>query len=107
MNLNDPFGRVQTKRQKEYESLCLSLKEVGLTNLADAEALLEKLRRRCIWGLAIITPVALLLALALPELRVFFLACGVLVAFWLIKTTTDSQKYVKRYIQEELVDHSE
>ena len=107
MNLNDPFGRMQSKHQKDYESLRLSLKEVGLNNIADAQALLDKLQRRGIWGLAIITPVTLLLALVLAELRFFILACGVLAAFWLIKTTLNSQKYVNRYIREELGGQTE
>lgn len=107
MNLNDPFGRMQSKRQKDYESLRLSLKEVGLSNLVDAQTLLEKLRRRGIRGLAVLTPATLLLALALPELRVFILACGALAAFWLIKTTLNSQEYVKRYMREELGGHTE
>ena len=107
MNLNDPFGRLQSKRQKDYESLCLTLQEAGLTNRAQTEALLEKLRRRGRWGLAVIVPVALLLALALPELRVFVLMCGALAAFWLIKTVLNSQEYVKRYMREELAEHDE
>ncbi len=105
MNLNDPFGRMQSKHQRNYESLCLSLKKVGLTNRADAEALREKLRRRGIRGLAIIVPATLLLALA--ELRFFVLACGVLLIFWLGKTTLRSQEYVKRYIREELANQDE
>ncbi len=107
MNINDPFGRLQSKHQRNYESLCVSLQEAGLTNRAEAEALMERLRRRGSWGLAIIVPVALLLALALPELRVFVLACGVLAVFWLVKTLKNSQDYIKRYIREELVDPGE
>ena len=106
MNINDPFGRIESRRQKEYESLRLSLQEAGLTSRADAQALLEKLRRRGSWGLAVIVPVALLLALALPGLRAFVLACGVLAVFWLVKTVLKSQEYVKRYIREELGEHS-
>jgi len=107
MNLNDPFGRIQSRRQKEYDSLRLSLQEAGLTNRADAEALMEKLQRRGIKGLAVITPVSLLLALELPELRTLVLTCGVLAAFWVIKTSLNSQEYVKRYIREELGDRDE
>lgn len=107
MNLNDPFGRLQSKRQKEYESLRDSLKEVGLNNLEDAEALLEKLKRRGLMGVAIIVPAALLIALLLPGLRAFVLACGLLAIFWLVKTTLNSREYVQRYIQEELPDHKE
>jgi hypothetical protein len=87
--------------------LCLSLQKAGLTNRADAEALLEKLGRRGIWGLAIIVPATLLLALALPELRFFVLACGALLVFWLCKTILRSKEYVKRYIREELADQDE
>ncbi len=107
MNINDPFGRFQSKRRKEYESLRDSLKKLGLNNLDDAHALLEKLQRRGIWGLAIIVPVTLLLALVLPGLRAFIMTCGALAVFWLFKTTRNSREYVKRYMQEELVDHNE
>ena len=107
MNLNDPFGRMQDKHQRNYESLCLSLQKAGLTNRADAQALLKKLRRRGLWGMAIIVLVTLPLALALPELRFFVLACGALLVFWLSKTCVNSQEYVKRYIREELAEHDE
>ncbi len=107
MNINDPFGRVQSKRQKEYESLRLSLKKVGLTDLVQAEELLAKLRRRGNLGLAIIVPGTLLLALVLPELRALILACGGLALFWLFKTLQKSQDYIKRYMREELGEQSE
>lgn len=107
MNLNDPFGRMKDKHQRNYQSLCLSLQKSGLNNRADAQALLEKLRRRGIWGLAFIAALTLLLALALPELRFFFLTCGVLLAIWLSKTCLNGQDYVKRYIREELADQDE
>ena len=107
MNIKDPFGRFQSKRRKEYESLRGSLKKLGLNNLDDAHALLEKLQRRGIWGLAIIVPVTLLLALVFPGLRAFIMTCGALAVFWLFKTTQNSREYVKRYMQEELADHNE
>jgi len=102
MNINDPFGRMQDKHQRNYESLCRSLQKAGLTNKADAEALLVKLRRRGKLGLAFIVAITLLLVLALPELRLFVLACGGLLFFWLSRTSVNSQDYVKRYVREEL-----
>ena len=102
MNLNDPFGRLASKRQKEYESLRDTLKEKGLNNREDAQTLLQKLRQRGIWGVAIVVPSSLALALIFWELRAFFLICGSLGAFWVIKTVLNSQEYVKRYIREEL-----
>lgn len=107
MNINDPFGRMQNKHQRNYESLRLSLQKAGLTNQADAQDLLVKLRWRGRWGLVVIVPLTLLLALALPELRLFILAGGALLVFWLIKTILNSQEYVKRYIREELSGNDE
>ncbi len=107
MNINDPFGRIQDRRQRDYESLRLSLQEVGLTTRADGQALLKRLRRRAARGLAIIVPVTLLLALGLPELRVLILACGVLAVIWLGKTSWSSHQYVERYIREELADQGD
>jgi hypothetical protein len=102
MNLNDPFGRLESKKQKEYESLRDSLKEKGLNNREDAQALIQTLRKRGIWGVGIIVPSCMLLALIFSDLRAFILLCGGLAAFWLIKTVLNSQEYVKRYVQEEL-----
>lgn len=106
MNINDPFGRVQSKNKKEYESLRDSLKEAGVSNPDDAQDLLKKLQRRGMWGLAIIALTTLLLALVLPKLGAFVLICGAIVGIWLIKTTISSQEYIKRYIQEELSDRN-
>lgn len=107
MNINDPFGRVQEKHQRNYESLCLSLKKNGLTDRADAQALLVKLRQRGIWGLVFIVLVTLLLSLGFPELRFLVIACGLLLVFWLGKTSFSSQEYVRRYIREELAENDE
>jgi len=107
MNFNDPFGRVQRKQQRNYESLRLSLQKCNVTNRDDAQALVEKIRWRGIWGLAVIVPLFLVLALVLPQLRFLVLACGVLFVYWWRKTSTKSQEYIKRYIREELVDDEE
>ena len=102
MNINDPFGRAESRRQKEYESLCKSLKKIDINTRDDAQELLKKLQDRGKWGMIFIVPVTLLLALALPKLSVLMLICGFLAGLWLIKTTQKSQEYVKRYMQEEL-----
>jgi len=102
MNFNDPFGRMASKHQREYESLRNSLKKKGLNTPADAQALLEKLQQRGKWGLAIIFTTSLLLSLIFSDLLYFFLLCGTVAVFWLIKTTAKGQEYVNRYIREEL-----
>lgn len=104
MNINDPFGRVKDRHQRNYESLRTSLRKANLTDRADAEALLVKLHKRGRTGLVLIVVITTLLMLALPELRLFVLACGGLLVFWLGRTSINSQDYVKRYIREELTE---
>ena len=107
MNLNDPFGRMESKHQREYKSLCDSLKKMGINTPADAQALLERIQDRGKWGLAIIFTTSLLLSFIFSDLLYLFLLCGVVAVFWLLKTTTNGQKYVNRYIEEELTEASE
>ena len=107
MNINDPFGRVQSRQQKEYESLRDSLKELGVNTPEAARAILERIQRRGKTGLAIIVSATLLLALLFAKLFGFFLACGALAAFWVIKTTLRSREYVQRYMQEEIEEQNE
>ena len=102
MNFNDPFGRMVSKHQREYESLRASLKKMGINTPADAQALLERIQDRSKWGLAIIFTTSLLLSFMFPDLLYLFLLFGAVALFWLIKTTTKGREYVKRYIREEL-----
>ena len=103
MNLNDPFGRMASKHEREYDALRESFKKMGINTPVDAEALLGKLQRRGNWGLAIIFTTTLLCSLVFQELIALILLCGAVAVFWLFKTTQKSQEYVKRYIQEELL----
>ena len=102
MNLSDPFGRMQRKHQRNYESMCLMLHKADITNQEDAQILLGKIRVRGLWWLASTILLTLLLVLVLPEMRMFVLAVGVLLSFWLTKTSLNSQNYLNRYIREEL-----
>ncbi|MEH6471536.1 MAG: hypothetical protein V7752_09800 [Halopseudomonas sp.] len=107
MNINDPFGRMQAKQQRDYESLCRSLRKAGLTNQADAEQLLKNLTKRIKYGLAIIITISLILLLLLPELRIVTAAGGGLAALWLVNATRRGKEYIERYMREELADHSD
>ena len=104
MNINDPFGRMQSRRQRDYESLCRSLKKAGITNRNDAQKLVLNLHRRKRIGLMITLPLTALLALLLPELRVMVIAFGGLAVLWLVNATRKGVEFVERYIDEELAD---
>ncbi|PLX98862.1 MAG: hypothetical protein C0623_11000 [Desulfuromonas sp.] len=102
MNLNDPFGRMASKYEREYEGLRESFQKMGINTPDDAQTLQEKLQRRGNWGVAIIATLTLVLSFIFPELLFLILLCGAVAVFWLIKTTAKSLEYVKRYVREEL-----
>ncbi|MEH6628639.1 MAG: hypothetical protein V7739_19545 [Motiliproteus sp.] len=107
MNINDPFGRMQSRHERNYESLCRSLRKAGLTDKAEALKLQDNMVKRCKIGLAIIIPFTLVLAALLPELWMFTLLFGAAISTWLYNLTKRGKKYVERYIKEELADQDD
>lgn len=104
MNINDPFGRVQGRRERDYQSLCESLKKSGLINHAAAEQLRDSIDKRCKLGLMVVISFSLILAALSPQLWMFTLIIGALICLWLVNTAKRSREFVNRYIKEELVD---
>ncbi len=104
MNINDPFGRMQNRRERDYQSLCQSLRKAGLNTKADATQLRDNMAKRCKLGLGIIIPFTLVLVVLFPEQWIFTLTLGTGISAWLFNVTKRGQKYVERYIEEELDD---
>lgn len=102
MNINDPFGRLESQRKRDYESLKSSLQNIGISNRADALALKKKLHKRAMVGLAVVVPIALLLAAAFPEFLLVSLSLGALIGAWLVNTSRRGQQFVQQFIDEEL-----
>ena len=102
MNINDPFGRLESQRKRDYESLKESLISIGISNRADALDLKKKLHKRAMMGLIIVVPVALLLALIFPEFLLVSLSLGALIGAWLVNTSRRGQQFVQKFIDEEL-----
>lgn len=107
MNLKDPFGRQEKKREREYDSLRQKLPGAGVNTRADAEQLIETVGNRGKYGLMFIIALTLLLMLFIPEGRIIFGATGTLVGVWAYITSRKVQGHVQRYIQEELTPDSD
>jgi hypothetical protein len=100
MKLNDPFGRMARRREREYESLRQSLLNAGLTERAKAEELIESLKKRSKQGLWILIPLTAVAAVAFQTYAIFILAFGALLILWLTNTMRRGQEYIGRYIEE-------
>ena len=106
MNLTDPFGRMESRRQKEYESLSSTLREAGVDTKEQAEELIVDARRRRKKSIIIAAVITLILAVVFPEGRLFIIPLGTLFCFWVLKITGNGEIYIRRYIDEELSDNS-
>ncbi|WP_210394844.1 hypothetical protein [Motiliproteus sediminis] len=102
MNINDPFGRMDARQERDYQSLRHALQQAGLSDPRQAAAQLDKIRKRGIIGVCVTIPLTLILMLLIPEARVVFIALGALLVLWIINATRKGQLYLQRYINEEL-----
>ncbi|WP_260292852.1 hypothetical protein [Sedimenticola hydrogenitrophicus] len=98
MNLNDPFGRVQQKQQRSYDSLRRSLLEAGVNTRAAAESVLRDLIRRAV----VVTLITAAVLLVLPQMGAAALMLAFVILFWLLATTINGYSLVRRFIREEL-----
>ncbi|WP_207060935.1 hypothetical protein [Motiliproteus sp. SC1-56] len=102
MNLNDPFGRMAARQERDYASLSKSLKQAEITAPEQARDIQANLARRCRLALAVVLPIALAAAILLPEVRILVIALGALFTLWIVNATRKGQQFLERYIQEEL-----
>ncbi len=102
MNLNDPFGRVQQRRQSSYDSLRRSLIEAGVGTRAAAESVLKDMLRRAVVITLLVILVTMVVSLSLPQWRSAALTLAFIILFWLLVTTMNGYSLVRRYIREEL-----
>ena len=102
MNLSDPFGRMAKRQQQEYDSLSGTLREAGVTDIEQAESLIDDAKRRGKKSVTVAVLVTVILALVFPDARLVVIPLGAIFCFWVLKITTNGQKYIRRYIEEEL-----
>lgn len=102
MNLADPFGRMKTRREKEYASLRASLIEAGITTADQAEDVLNTAQNRGKWAIVVALVVTILLSAIFSEGMIVIVTLGALFCFWVYKVTSNGHRYIRRYIDEEL-----
>jgi len=100
--MNDPFGRVQQKQQRSYDSLRRSLIEAGVGTRAAAESVLKNMLQRAVVITLLVMLVTAALVLFLPQMRAAVLILAFIVLFWLLVTTLNGYSFVRRYIKEDL-----
>jgi len=102
MRLNDPFGRLERRHQQGYETMRKTLQEADIRTPQAARALAREAGRRAAAVLTLGLLCLLLLAGLAPKTAPLALAFGVFLAVWVISSTLNGRRYIRRYIEEEL-----
>jgi len=102
MKLNDPFGRLESRHQLGYESMRDTLSSSGIDTPQGAQDIIKKSKKRAMKflgvGMVLAVPTILLLPKAMPvtiSLTLFFVV-------WVVKSNMSAQRYIQRYIDEDL-----
>ncbi len=102
MKLNDPFGRLESRHQAGYESMRDTLRANGIDTPEAARETIKRSKRHGLKyigaGMAVLLPLILLLPKALPVT----LSLALFLVVWVASSTYNGQRYIQRYIDEDL-----
>jgi Flp pilus assembly protein TadB len=102
MKLNDPFGRMARRHQTGYESMRAILQNANVTTPEAAREVMRNTRIRAVKFLVVCIFLLLLAAWLLPDSFIVAVFFGCLVIAWVLTWTINGQRYVQRYIDEDL-----
>ena len=102
MKMNDPFGRIERRHQLGYETMRDNLLRGGIDSPQAAIEVIHQSKRRAfkIVGAAIV--LAGLAALWAPDAALSVLVLLLIVIIWIINSFVNGQRYIKRFIKENL-----
>lgn len=102
MKLNDPFGRMERRHQVGYEVVRDSLVRNNIGSPEAATKIIKDTKMRALRILGAAAAVVLLTYLLLPGAILIVGAVGVLGGAWVISWAINAERYIKRFIEEEL-----
>ena len=102
MKLNDPFGRMEARHQKGYESMRTALREGGIATPEAAHELIRQALRRGAAMLAVGLLLLVLVSLLFPKFAPLGLGLGIFLVVWVVTSTLNGRRYIVRFIEEEL-----
>ena len=102
MKLNDPFGRLESRHQRGYENMRDSLKKAGIETPQAAHEVIRHAWRRGWTIIGIVLLLMLLLIGLIPKFLPLALGLALFMIVWVLSSTINGQRYVKRFIEEEL-----
>ncbi|MEJ2133722.1 MAG: hypothetical protein P8X86_00590 [Desulfofustis sp.] len=102
MKINDPFGRMERRHQAGYEALRDSLTRNNIDTVEGARKIIRDTKMRAVKFVIAAAGALLLTYLLAPGFLIGIGAVAVLTGAWVISWTINGERYVRRYIEEEL-----
>ena len=102
MNLFDPTGRMQARRERQYASLRDMFRSNGIDSVEAAEEALKRMRNTMFTFGAVLVAIPLVVLLFSPDAAKMTAFFALLVLAWLVGTLFNARRHVRRYIAEEL-----
>jgi hypothetical protein len=100
MKLSDPFGRMENRNQLGYESMRDAMRKGGISTPEAALNVVEQSQKRAQQYILIGLAILLLITLVSPTAMPVTIALGLLMVVFIIKSTVNGKRYIKRYIDE-------
>ena len=102
MKFNDPFGRMESRHKLGYESMRDTMRKSGVDSPRAALEVVAKSKKRAFNYIMIGTAILLMLTLLAPKSIPVTFSLGVFFTVWIITSMRNGQRYIERYIDEEL-----
>lgn len=102
MKLNDPFGRMERRHQVGYEVVKDSMVRNNIDTAEAARGIIKDTKKRALKFVAAALVISLLTYLLLPRAIIIVGAAGLLLGAWVFNWTVNAERYISRYIDEEL-----
>lgn len=102
MKFNDPFGRLESRHQRGYESMRDIMRKGRINTPEAALEVIKQSKERAQRYIVLALAAALLIALLWPEGRPAALSLVLFFIVWIATSAINGQRYIRRYIDEEL-----
>ncbi|MGI9537631.1 MAG: hypothetical protein ACR2PB_11210 [Desulfocapsaceae bacterium] len=102
MKLNDPFGRMERRHQVGYEAVRDSMFRNNIDTVTGARTIIKDTKKRAFKFVVAAIVAGLLTYLLLPKALVAVGAVIALAGAWVTAWTINGERYINRYIEEEL-----
>ncbi len=102
MKFNDPFGRMASRHKLGYESMRDTMRKSGVDSPNAALEVVAQSKKRAFNYIMIGMAILLMVTLLVPKSMPLTFSLGVFFIVWIITSTRNGQRYIQRYIDEEL-----